>query len=381
MKSVLDIRLSTDLEATAQTQGLRKLSITNPRDLNIINLATNDYLNLSQHPQVIQASQEAIQKFGTSSGGSPVVASYFEIHKELEQTLSQWLGFKECLIWTSGVSANKSILETILKKNDIVLADKLSHNSSLRGVIASGAQLIRYNHCDLNHLEKLLKQHSKSNQIIFVITESLFSMDGDYPDLKAICELKLRFPFILILDEAHALGWYGPTGNGLAAKFQVTEQVDILIATFGKSLASQGAVSLFHNSNIKTTLINYSKDFIYSTYPAPSCIAAANESAKLIKEKLYKKQHLWHRKSYSLKTTLQKHFPEIIVNESPILPIILKTNDAAILAQEKLNKKGILVGAIRPPSVPQGSSRLRLSLNKDINSEIVANKIIKALQL
>lgn len=381
MKSVLDIRLSTDLEATAQTQGLRKLSITNPRDLNIINLATNDYLNLSQHPQVIQASQEAIQKFGTSSGGSPVVASYFEIHKELEQTLSQWLGFKECLIWTSGVSANKSILETILKKNDIVLADKLSHNSSLRGVIASGAQLIRYNHCDLNHLEKLLKQHSKSNQIIFVITESLFSMDGDYPDLKAICELKLRFPFILVLDEAHALGWYGPTGNGLAAKFQVTEQVDILIATLGKSLASQGAVSLFHNSNIKTTLINYSKDFIYSTYPAPSCIAAANESAKLIKEKLYKEQHLWHRKSYSLKTTLQKHFPEIIVNESPILPIILKTNDAAILAQEKLNKKGILVGAIRPPSVPQGSSRLRLSLNKDINSEIIANKIIKALQL
>lgn len=381
MKSVLDIRLSTDLEATAQTQGLRKLSITNPRDLNIINLATNDYLNLSQHPQVIQASQEAIQKFGTSSGGSPVVASYFEIHKELEQTLSQWLGFKECLIWTSGVSANKSILETILKKNDIVLADKLSHNSSLRGVIASGAQLIRYNHCDLNHLEKLLKQHSKSNQIIFVITESLFSMDGDYPDLKAICELKLRFPFILVLDEAHALGWYGPTGNGLAAKFQVTEQVDILIATLGKSLASQGAVSLFHNSNIKTTLINYSKDFIYSTYPAPSCIAAANESAKLIKEKLYKEQHLWHRKSYSLKTTLQKHFPEIIVNESPILPIILKTNDAAILAQEKLNKKGILVGAIRPPSVPQGSSRLRLSLNKDINSEIIANKIIEALAL
>lgn len=381
MKSVLDARLLKDMEATILAQGLRSLKVTHPKDSNVINLASNDYLNLSKHPKVIKASQKAAQKFGTSSGGSPVVASYFEIHQELEQNMSKWLGFKECLIWTSGVAANKGILETILRKNDIVLADKLSHNSSLRGIIESGAQLIRYNHCDINHLEKLLKNHSKPNQLIFVVTESLFSMDGDYPDLKAICELKSRFPFIFVLDEAHALGWYGSTGNGLAAKFQVTEQVDILIATLGKSLASQGAVSLFHNSNIKETLINYAKDFIYSTYPAPSSIAAANEAATLIQEKFYKEQNLWHKKAFSLKARLQQYFPDITANESPILPIILKRNDAAILAQEKLNKEGVLVGAIRPPSVPEGSSRLRLSLNKDIDSELIANKIIKALQL
>lgn len=380
MTDLLNLRLSKELEATKNANGLRTLKLTDPKDPKIINLASNDYLNLSKHPKVIKASQHAAQQFGTSSGGSPVVASYFEIHKELEQTMSKWLGFTECLIWTSGFSANKSILETILKKDDLVLADRLCHSSSLSGIIESGARLIRYNHCDINHLETLLKKYSKVNQLIFVLTESLFSMDGDYPDLSAISKLKSRFPFLFVLDEAHALGWYGPTGNGLAAQFQITEHVDILIATLGKSLASQGAVSLFHNSKIKDTLINYSKDFIYSTYPAPSCIAAAKEAANLIKEELYKEQDLWHQEAFSLKAKLQQYFPEIVANESPILPIILKSNNAAMFAQEKLYKEGVLVGAIRPPSVPEGTSRLRLSLNKDIDSQYIANKIIKALQ-
>lgn len=381
MKDILNTRLSGQLDKTILAKGLRQLQITDPRDTLIINLASNDYLNLSKHPQVIEAAQEAAKEYGTSSAGSPVVASYFSIHRELEERMSSWIGMKECMIWTSGYSANKSILETILTKDDIVLSDRLSHCSSLKGVTESGARLIRYRHCDTQHLEDLLKKHSGQNQVLFVITESLFSMDGDYPDLHAMAKLKMRYPFIWILDEAHALGWYGPKGNGLAAHFGVTEHVDILIATLGKSLASQGAISLFHDSKIKDFLVNYSKDFIYSTYPAPSCVAAANQAAKLIETDLYKDQALWHRKALALKRNLGNYFPDIVQNESPILPIILNSNDAAMLAQEELYKRHILVGAIRPPSVPEGSSRLRLSLNKDIDEKHIADTIIKALVL
>lgn len=380
MKAALTPRLSERLEQTTLANGLRQLRITHPKAPTLINLASNDYLNLSKHPQVIQASQEAAQRFGTSSSGSPVVSSYFSIHKELEDTMSHWLGFNSCLIWTSGFAANKSILETILTKDDIVLSDRLTHYSGLKGVTESRARLIRYHHCDLQHLEDLLKKHSEKNQLIFVITESLFSMDGDYPDLAAIAKLKTRYPFIWVLDEAHAIGWYGPKGNGLAAHFGVTDQVDILIATLGKSLASQGAISLFHDPKIKDYLINYSKDFIYSTYPAPACVAAANQAAKIIQTELYKEQKSWHAKARFLKTKFFPYFPEIIQNESPILPLILKSNEGALCAQKELYKHNILVGAIRPPSVPEGTSRLRLSLNKDIDEQDIANKIIQVFK-
>lgn len=381
MKDILSKRLSKQIDERILAKALRQLRIADARSSSIINLASNDYLNLAKHAQVIEAAQEAALEFGTSSAGSPVVASYFSIHKELEQTMSSWIGFKECMLWTSGFTANKSILETILSRDDIVLSDRLTHCSSLKGVAESGARLIRYQHCDIQHLEELLKKHSEQKRLVFVITESLFSMDGDYPDLYAIAQLKLRYPFVWILDEAHALGWYGPKGNGLAAHFRVTEQVDILIATLGKSLASQGAISLFHDYKIKEYLVNYSKDFIYSTYPAPSCVAAANQAAKLISTEVHREQGLWHSKASFLKKKLGHYFSNIIQNESPILPIILKNNDATMLAQERLYKQDILVGAMRPPSVPEGSSRLRLSLHKDIDERIIAKGVIQALDL
>lgn len=381
MQNLLNLRLAKQIEITQKAHALRSLKIFDTQNPQFINLASNDYLNLSKDPRVIHAAQEAAFSFGTSSSGSPVVASYFEIHRELEEIMCHWLGFSECLIWTSGFCANRSIFETLLKKGDLVLADRLSHGSSLIGIKESKAQLIRYKHNDINHLESLLKQHFRKDRLIWIVTESLFSMDGDYPDLKAIGKLKEQFPFIWVVDEAHAIGWYGPRGNGLAAQFEVSKEVDILIGTLGKSLAGQGAVSLFHDRIIKETLINYAKDFIYSTYPAPGCVAAACCAAKLIQEHLYKEQALWYQEVLCLKKTLGSHFPGIVINESPILPIILKSNDAALLAQEKLYKEGMLVGAIRPPSVPAGTSRLRLSLNKDIDGKNIAQKILSTLTL
>lgn len=372
-------RLSQQLEKTTLSNNLRQLTLT-PHTQNVINLSSNDYLNLSKHPKVIQASQIATEKFGTSSSGSPVVTSYLPIHQELEDTMTSWLGFKECLIWTSGFTANKSILETLLSKNDLVLADRLIHISTLQGILQTGAQLIRYHHCNTQHLEDLLKKHSKNNRLIWILTESLFSMDGDYPHLPTIANLKQHYPFIWILDEAHAVGWYGPQGQGLAAHYQVIDQVDIFIATLGKSLASQGAISLFHNPSIKKFLINYSKDFIYSTYPSPSNIAAANQATQLIQHTLHREQPLWHQKATQLKHALAPHFPNLPTNESPILPLILKDNHSTLLAQKKLQEINILTSAIRPPSVPKNTSRLRLSLNKDINPETLSQQIIKTLR-
>lgn len=381
MNPILENRISQKLKHKAEEQSLRTLRLCDPRDPRILNLASNDYLCLSRHPKVIKAAQEALSEFGSSASGSPVVAGYQPLHYILEETLKTWMHFPECMLWSSGFSANHNILSTLPKAGDIVLADRLMHVSALNGILESKARLIRYKHCDIDHLESYLKEHSSSGRLIFVLTESLYSMDSDYPDLKAIATLKEKYPFVWILDEAHAVGWYGPQGQGLAAHFRVENAVDILVATLGKALASQGAFVLLRDPKLKTFLINHSKDFIYTTYPSPANTAAATQAIKIIQSEssLYQKQY--HQEAYQLRLKLKTHFPAIAINESPILPLIIGERQKTLQLAENFRKHaGILVGAIRPPSVPEGTSRLRISLNSHIQADALFQRIKPVLE-
>lgn len=339
-------------------------------------LNLNDYLQLSKHPRIIQAAQKSLEKWGTSSGGSPAVGSYWPIHQELENVLKEWCGFEYGLLWNSGYTANKALLSTLPQKKDVVLADRYVHNSMLLGTQETLAKLIRYHHLNLNHLEDLLRTYTHPDRTVFVVTESVFSMEGDYPDLKQMSVLKDRYNFFWIVDEAHALGWYGPKGNGLVAKFGVQKKVDILVATLGKALASQGAFTLFHKPHLRSYLINCTPEFIYSTYLTPAATAASLAAIEVIQTERIMHQSQWLSQTLRLKNRLQHFFPNLPLYDSPILPLVIGDPQITLrLATELSQQHHIHVGVIRPPSVPKGTSRLRLSLHCNVAFDSLAQTL------
>lgn len=374
MHNVLQKNIFQYLHARKKAGLLRELttyfSKNNPENL-YLNL--NDYLQLSQHPLIIEEAKNALDKWGTSSGGSPAVGSYWPIHQALENALKTWCGFDYGLLWNSGYTANKALLSTLPQKGDVVLADRYVHNSMLLGTKETQAKLIRYHHLDLNHLEDLLRTYTQPDRTVFVVTESVFSMEGDYPDFKQMSALKDRYHFFWIVDEAHALGWYGPKGNGLVAKFGVEKNVDILVATLGKTLASQGAFTLFHHPCLRSYLINRTPEFIYSTYLTPAATAASLTAIKVIQTEYIQHQSRWLSQTLTLKKRLKHFFPSVPLYDSPILPLIIGDPDITLrMAAQLAEQHHIYVGAIRPPTVPKGTSRLRLSLHCNVAFDSLA---------
>ena len=223
-------------------------------------------------------------------------------------------------------------------------------------------------------LETLLQKNHKKYDTIFVITESVFSMDGDYPDLKTLVALKKKFPFILLLDEAHATGVFGEHGGGLAEEKNVLDEVDIIVGTLGKALASMGAYVLTNNPSIIDYLTNEAGEYIYSTFLPPSQVGAALESIKLIKTFDEQRKTLRSLSKY-FREGLNQYSVEM---ESPIIPVLIGDPQETIELRDQLLSKGILVGAVRPPTVPANSSRLRISLHSKINEALV-DELLKLL--
>ena len=264
-------------QSLAQREGssLRRKLTARASDDKRVNLADNDYLGLSRDPAVIAAGVAALQEWGASAAASPLVTGYTEIHQKLEQTLAAWQGYAHGLVMNTGFAANSAVLGGLPKKGDLILADRLVHASMLDGIMASGARLRRFAHNDLDALELMLHEEPALDGVIFVVTESVYSMDGDSPDLKRLASLRKRFGFCWVLDEAHATGWYGAKGSGLQEGQGAFAAADIVVGTLGKGLGSQGAFVLSHAPEVRDALINFAGEFVYSTYLAPSCAAAA----------------------------------------------------------------------------------------------------------
>lgn len=331
-----------------------------------LNLANNDYLELAQHPQVVSAAQDALDRYGASASASPLITGYTPAHALLEATLKDWFGIPHALIWNSGYAANHALLSQLPSRGDLILADKLIHHSMISGILASGARLIRYAHNDLRHLTDLLEREAPKHSETFVVTESVFSMDGDSPDLRALAALKERKKFIWLVDEAHALGWYGEQGNGLAAAADILPAIDILLGTLGKSLGSQGAFTLCHDERIHRYLLQNAGEFIYSTYLAPAAAAAAEAAIGLLRP-LTAQRSQAQGVSRKFRNALTQQGWQTQDGDSPVIPIVLGDTATTLAYADQLEAQGIRVGAIRPPTVPVGSSRLRLSLKLDFN--------------
>ncbi len=330
------------------------------KQITLIDLASNDYLGLSRHPKLIEAATKTMYCEGVGSGGSRLLTGSRPIHQELEQSLGEWLNRESVLLFPSGFQANLAAVIALTDRNAPVIADRLIHHSLLVGIKASGGKLKRYSHNDINDLERLLKIYASQNPL--VITESLFSMEGTSPPLKEIAELCKKYTAKLLVDEAHALGIMGPEGRGLS--FGISDSIEIVSGTFGKAFGSGGAF-LASNKAIRDHLIQTSGAFRYTTALAPPLAAAAFEALKLIKanphwgEELKTEAKRWRDK---LKDK-EWHYPP---GDGPILSLLIGSDQQTLFHQKQLENAGLLCMAIRPPTVPEGTSRLRLVIRKNL---------------
>ena len=363
-------------QSLAQREGSslrRKLTARASADTRV-NLADNDYLGLSRDPAVIAAGVAALQEWGASSSASPLVTGYTEIHQKLEHTLAAWQGYAHGLVMNTGFSANSAVLGGLPKKGDLILADRLVHASMLDGIMASGARLRRFAHNDLDALELMLHEEPALDGVIFVVTESVYSMDGDSPDLKRLASLRKRFGFCWVLDEAHATGWYGATGSGLQEAQGAFAAADIVVGTLGKSLGSQGAYVLSHAPEVRDALINFAGEFVYSTYLAPSCAAAALAAVDRVKGMSAERAEL-HALSHAWRDGLVEAGFAVPSGDSPIIPLILGDSDVTLQYATALRAAGFMVSAIRPPTVPVRTGRIRLSLRRGLSPAVLASFI------
>lgn len=376
MNEALRQRLATEL-AAREAQGLRRQLRPRRADDTRLNLANNDYLGLAQHPAVIAAATQALEQWGASASASPLVTGYTTLHAELETALAAWQGYPHALIVNSGYAANGAVLGGLPRAGDVVLADRLIHASIIDGILHSGARLVRFPHNDLDALEMRLVEFT--GRSVFVVTESIYSMDGDAPDLARLVELRQRHGFTWILDEAHATGWHGATGSGLQEEQGVHAQADIVIGTLGKSLASQGAYILCHAPEVRESLLQDAGEFIYSTYLAPSAAAAALAALHLIQSWELERPTL-HALSRTWRQGLTEIGLAIPQGHSPIIPIVLGDPGQTLRTAKFLADAGFIVSAIRPPTVPDGTSRLRVSLRRGLTepARLSFNAALKA---
>ena len=367
-------------QSLAQREGSslrRKLTARASSDKRV-NLADNDYLGLSRDPAVIAAGVAALQEWGASASASPLVTGYTEIHQKLEQTLAAWQGYAHGLVMNTGFAANSAVLGGLPKKGDVILADRLVHASMLDGIMASGARLRRFAHNDLDALELMLHEEPALDGVIFVVTESVYSMDGDSPDLKRLASLRKRFGFCWVLDEAHATGWYGATGSGLQEAQGAFAAADIVVGTLGKGLGSQGAYVLSHAPEVRDALINFAGEFVYSTYLAPSCAAAALAAVERVKGMSAERAEL-AALSHAWRDGLVEAGFAVPSGDSPIIPLILGDSDVTLKYATELRAAGFMVSAIRPPTVPVRTGRIRISLRRGL-SPAVLSSFISALK-
>ncbi|MCP9775243.1 aminotransferase class I/II-fold pyridoxal phosphate-dependent enzyme [Cyanobium sp. WAJ14-Wanaka] len=329
----------------------------------LLDLASNDYLGLSRHPRTIAAAQASLARDGTGSGASRLISGTRAVHGQLEGALAQWLDRQRVLLFPSGFQANLAAVCALADRHSLVLADRLIHHSLLVGVRASGAKLQRFGHNNLQDLERLLvaARQSKPQQRILVLSESLFSMEGTSPAVPELATICQKYGAALLLDEAHALGVLGPGGRGLGYGL---ESIAVISGTFGKALGSGGAF-LATDGLVGEWLLQDAGAFRYTTALAPALAAAALAALELIQADAGAPRQLLER-AQRWRSALEASGWPRPAGAGPILPLLVGSDYACLALQRQLEAAGLLTVAIRPPTVPEGTARLRLVLRHDL---------------
>jgi 8-amino-7-oxononanoate synthase len=351
------------LEAKEQEQNKRTIKTYEPLDAvrvkhddsEYIMMASNNYLGLTHDARVQQAAMQAIQRYGTGSGGARLTSGSFPLFKELEIAIANFKGTEQSLVFNTGYMANVGTITALMNKNSIIISDELNHASIIDGCRLSGARIERYNHKDIEHAEHILKNYKSSHKMI--ITDGVFSMDGDIAPLDKLYELGKEYNALLMVDDAHSTGVLG-NGRGTAHHFGLTD-VDVQLGTLSKALGSVGGYVAGRKELIEY-LVNYSRSFIFSTALSPADIGAALEALTIVKNEPLVVEQLNENTAY-MANKLQSMGIECD-DETPIFPIIVGDNERALSLAYELELRGIIITAIRPPTVPVGESRLRMTV-------------------
>lgn len=325
----------------------------------VINLSSNNYLGIANHPALAAAAKEAIDRYGCGSGASRLISGNMALHEELEATLAEFKGTQAALVFNSGFQANTGILSTLVGDGDVIFSDALNHASIIDGCRLSRAKTQVYRHCDLNQLEQQLKEAPSSARKL-IVTETIFSMDGDEAPLAGVVDLAERFDAMVMVDEAHATGVFGANGAGVVAKLGLGERVAIQMGTLGKALGGFGAY-VAGSAALRELLINRCRSFIFTTSLPPAVMAMAIAAIDLVKQEPERREALW-RNCRQLKQGLNQLGFEHGASESAILPLIIGDAGKCMKFSEQLLANGVFAQGIRPPTVPPGTSRLRITL-------------------
>lgn len=328
-------------------------------DEKVINFSSNDYLDLANHPRVKEKAIELIEEFGTGATASRLVTGTLECHQQLEQRLAGVKDYPEALVFGSGYLTNTGVIPALLEGQDFIAVDRLAHASLIDGLLQSQARFNRFRHNDLAHLEQCLEQ-AKPEARKLVVTESLFSMDGDRAPLRQICELAAEHGALVLVDEAHATGVFGSGGSGLVAEQGLTDEVDISMSTFSKALGSYGG-AVACRRELKEIFINKARSFIYSTGLPPAAVGAVLGALDLLEESPELGTELLDRARF-FRQQLQQRGLDTGDSESQIIPVLVGDNQLTLEFADRLETENILAVAIRPPTVPAGSARVRLSV-------------------
>jgi 8-amino-7-oxononanoate synthase len=345
----------------------------------LVNFASNNYLGLTHHPRVVAAFTDAARWSGVGSGASALITGHSQVHASAERALVSWKGTESAVLCGSGYAANLAAVQMLASVGSGAegqsgqgrvrfLIDKLSHASlvdAVRAVTVRERICFRvFPHNHLGKLERLLRD-ADPGELQVVVTESIFSMDGDAADLAGLAQLKKKFPFLLLLDEAHGSGVYGPAGAGYAAELGLSPIVDLTVVTLSKAIGSIGG-AVCASRSMCDALVNFGRPAIFST-ALPPAVAAAAEAAIAVMKDEPRRQRRVRELARHVRTQLS-----LEPGDSPIIPIILGDESAALNAAEQFSSQGILAVAVRPPTVPRGTSRLRITVSCDHTDEEIA---------
>jgi len=341
----------------------------------LINFCSNDYLGLASHPDISLALKQTADLYGTGSGASHLVSGHSVVHQKLEEQLAQYTGRPRALLFSTGYMANMGVINALVGRRDLVLQDQLNHASLLDGGRLSQADFKRYKHVDMASLEQRLEQSSAERKLI--VSDGVFSMDGNLAPLSEISTLAEKHSAWLMVDDAHGVGVLGPQGGGLVEQLGMNlKQVPVLVGTLGKSFGTFGAFVAGSEALIET-LIQFSRSYIYTTALPPAVAAATLASLKIVR------QESWRRdKLVQLVTRFRRGAEQIGLqlggSNTPIQPVLINNDAKVMQVGQSLRDAGFLVGAIRPPTVPVGTGRLRITFSAD-HSEEQVDQLVAAL--
>jgi 8-amino-7-oxononanoate synthase len=355
----LDILLEQDLMRTQVPIGSAQGPRVALNGREVILLCSNNYLGLAEHPALKEAARSALERFGAGSGASRLVSGNCILHEELERRIASFKGTDAAIVFNSGYAANTGVIPAVAREGDLVLSDRLNHGSIIDGCRLSRARTEVYRHRDMDHLESLLRSNTAAHRKL-IVTDGVFSMDGDIAPLPDLVRLAERHDAILMVDDAHATGVLGNRGRGTAEHFGMEDRVHIQMGTLGKALGSFGAY-VAGARDLVQYLLNTCRSYLFSTSLPPAVCAASIAALDVLEAEPWRREKLWDNRE-----RLARGLASLGVNTAPsgtpIFPLLVGSSDRAVRASQKAFARGIFATAIRPPTVPDGSARLRATV-------------------